>query len=119
MRFICRTIVEIMERQQISQADLARKSKICPSEISRIVTGKRKPSVKNLKAIAAALGVPFSYFVGETRRPAWTDPDIQSFYETEYQDLPSTVKTWHRVTLDMMREVGRISKLNDSLIGNS
>lgn len=46
-----------MMKQEMTQADLALKTKIAPSTISHIFNGKRKPSFKTLGKIAKALNM--------------------------------------------------------------
>lgn len=46
-----------MMKQEMTQADLALKTKIAPSTISHIFNGKRKPSFKTLGKIVKALNM--------------------------------------------------------------
>lgn len=97
-------IVALMDNRRISQAQLSRMTNLRSCEISRICTGKRKASIKQLTAISKALNVPLEYLItGEDRKPGWVDPDIQSFFEHEYNHLPYEVKTWCRSTVDLLR----------------
>ncbi len=54
------------ELKEMSQDDLAKKSKLQPSAISHFETGKRKPSFDNLKSLADALEITTDYLLGRT-----------------------------------------------------
>ena len=54
-------ITNLREEKQMSQRELAFKSNLSPTEISRIEAGKRQqPSPTTLKGIASALGIEYS-----------------------------------------------------------
>lgn len=66
---MCSTLAEriqyAMERQDITQADLARMTGMTTSNIAYIVNGKTKdPRFSSLKLIAQALGVSLNYLAG-------------------------------------------------------
>jgi len=54
------------ELKEMSQGDLAEKSKLQPSAISHFETGKRKPSFDNLRSLADALEITTDYLLGRT-----------------------------------------------------
>lgn len=54
-----------MDKQDMTQADLARKTQLSTAVISQIVSGKTKnPSFNNMLKIAIALNVPLDYLGG-------------------------------------------------------
>lgn len=57
------------ELREMSQGDLAEKSKLPPSSVSHFEANKRKPSFDNLKKIAGALHVTTDYLLGRTDNP--------------------------------------------------
>lgn len=57
-------ITEILEEQNLKQADLCRMTGISTALMSNYVTGKASPSLDNAMAIANALGVTLDYLVG-------------------------------------------------------
>lgn len=50
-----------MDKQKISQKELAEKTGICKSSISQYLSGKNKPKTKNVMAIADVLNVPVEW----------------------------------------------------------
>ena len=64
-------INEAMEKRDMTQADLARKSGLTTANIAYLVNGKTKdPRLSSVIAIAKALDVSLNYLVG---KEAWTD----------------------------------------------
>lgn len=58
-------INEAMEKRDMTQADLARKSGLTTANIAYIVNGKTKdPRISSVIAIAKALDVTLSYLLG-------------------------------------------------------
>jgi transcriptional regulator with XRE-family HTH domain/quercetin dioxygenase-like cupin family protein len=60
--------------RKVSLRGLARQIHVTPSLISQIETGKIRPSVASLYAIASALDVPLDYFFGESPRRTGQTP---------------------------------------------
>lgn len=60
-------IVYALEKREMSQADLARKSGLSTAVVAQIVTGKTKdPQLTTVVKIATALGVSLNYLAGLT-----------------------------------------------------
>ena len=58
-------VKELMERDQISQKELAKLSGISESSISRYLSGSKEPRMDILTNIAKALNTTASYLLGE------------------------------------------------------
>lgn len=58
-------VKELMERDQISQKELAKLSGISESSISRYLSGSKEPRIDILANIAKVFNVTTSYLVGE------------------------------------------------------
>lgn len=94
----------LMVSQNVTQAELVRRTGLPVSTISRYVTGRRKIPVENLRLIADALGVKLAYLTGEEgREPGWVDPDIQYFYTQIFPDLCPEFKSLLRHSMDVLR----------------
>lgn len=63
-------ILEVLTWSGISQAELARRTKIAPTTINGYVLGKRKVPFKSLEKIAAALNVSIFIFLNGEPLPA-------------------------------------------------
>lgn len=58
----------------LSQSALAELADLQPSAVSHFETGRRVPSVDNLRLLADALCVSADYLLGRTRKPTATGP---------------------------------------------
>ena len=54
---INRNILNLLDKQGMSQAELARLSGVSPVTISALVNGKRQPAARTLHKLAVVLGV--------------------------------------------------------------
>ena len=75
-KFINR-VKELMEKNQISQKDLAKLSGISESSISRYLSGSKEPRMDILTNIAKALNTTVSYLLGEDE----TIPQFDNAFE--------------------------------------
>ena len=67
-------VKELMERDHISQKELAKLSGISESSISRYLSGSKEPRMDILSNIAKVFGVTTSYLLGEIEgEPQFTD----------------------------------------------
>ena len=60
---------ELRDERDLSQEELAKKSKLQPSAISHFETGARKPSFDNLRKLADALETTVDFLMGRTDAP--------------------------------------------------
>ena len=67
MREFGNRVKELMERAGISQRELAIKSQISESSISRYLSGELQPRMDILSNIAKVFGVTTSYLIGEEK----------------------------------------------------
>jgi transcriptional regulator with XRE-family HTH domain len=74
--------------QFLSQAELARRSDLHTLTISRLETGRAKPSTRSVRALADALGIT----PGELATP-------EEVAEADKGALPIQLRTRHRATL--------------------
>lgn len=54
---------EAINEKRISQNELAKKANVSTAYISQLLSGKKNPTIKVVKQIADALGLPVSYFL--------------------------------------------------------
>ncbi len=71
-------VKKLMERDNLSQRELAVRSGISESSISRYLSGELKPRMDILANIAKVFGVTTSYLMGEER----ISKDIDAYEET-------------------------------------
>jgi len=62
------------ELRKMSQSELAEKSGLLPSAVSHFETGRRLPSLTNLKALSDGLNVTTDYLIGRTDKPEVSKP---------------------------------------------
>ena len=92
------------------QVWLAKESGVPPASISRIIHGDRLPNLVTIRKLADALHVPWSWLTGEDPMGDGSlDPDLQTFFKTEWHALSPEDKTWFRGTVDMLRRKGNRS----------
>ncbi len=56
-------IIELREKLEMSQAELARVMGVCPASVCRWENGERKPSLRLVRKLAAVLQVPLHRMV--------------------------------------------------------
>lgn len=76
----------IREQKQLTQAELAQKFGVQPSAISHFESGRRSPSLDNLKRLADALAVTIEYLLGREAVPASAGPVAQSLFRN-FEDM--------------------------------
>lgn len=83
-------LLEELNQRGWSQADLARRSRITPTQISRILSGSRNPGTEALTAIAGALNVPAAMLfqlAGVLPPESASPPDLDEWVHL-YKSLP-------------------------------
>ncbi len=98
---ISQRIASLMADQGISQAELAKRTGMSTSGISRIVAGVRHPYGDTLAKLAAALNVSVGYLLtgateGEIRG---VEPDIANFFAHDWHRLDPEDKLVLRVLI--------------------
>lgn len=61
---LAKRMLKLMSEQGISQAELARRSKQTPMQVSRVVTGQQMPSALSLFKMAKVLDCEISELLG-------------------------------------------------------
>lgn len=81
----------LMERQGLSQADLARISGISQPQISRLLrTSDTAPRTLTVRRLASALGVQPDVLTGDERMPDDSDPSLRQHFKAAVQHLAAT-----------------------------
>lgn len=84
-------LLEELDQRGWSQAELARRSRITPTQISRILSGSRNPGTEALTAIAGALNVPpatLFQLAGVLPTESGSSPDLDEWMHL-YKNLPA------------------------------
>jgi len=68
------------ETRGMSQADLAKKTRLQPTAISHFETGARSPSFDNLRRLADALNVSTDYLIGRSDEPILSGPTADNLF---------------------------------------
>lgn len=96
MRSFSEILKKTRESKGLSQAALATKSGMKPSAISHFESGRRLPSLDNLKKIADALVVTMDYLTGRDSVAASAGPTAQKllrdFEQMSAEDQDNLVK---------------------------
>ena len=82
----------VREVRQLSQVELAQKTKMPSTSISHLEAGSRKPSFDNLRRLAVALEVSTDYLLGRVEKlddqaPDTLYRDIQNLTETDRETI--------------------------------
>ena len=113
---IARNIRHILTERGLTQADLARMTKMQEPTINRHLvvedtpTGRqfqRCPTIPLLIRYCDALHVSLDDLVGRNISKQWVDPDIQLFFEEYYADLEPEIRSWLRSTIDILRRFAK------------
>ena len=84
---IAARVGKLMGTQGITQAELARRTGLKTSTITRYLQGVRRPSAPSMLKLAAALRVSVGHLMGQTKEHQTIDADIQHFLETQWHLL--------------------------------
>jgi transcriptional regulator with XRE-family HTH domain len=60
-------LARILKQLDMTQAELAARSRITPAAVSMILDGKREPSLKSIVAILTVIPVKFETLVGDSK----------------------------------------------------
>jgi transcriptional regulator with XRE-family HTH domain len=71
---------EVREVRGLSQAELAKKTRLQATAISHFETGARAPSFDNLRRLADALNVSTDYLIGRSNDLAMAGPETDSLF---------------------------------------
>lgn len=69
------------EDKGLSQAELAEKAGLQPSAISHFESGRRSPSLDNLRRLADALSVAIDYLLGRQSDPIAAGPVAERLFQ--------------------------------------
>ena len=109
---IARNIRHILTERNLTQADLARMTKMQEPTINRHLVVddtpegrkfQRCPTIPLLLRYCDALHVSADGMLGRSQSKQWVDPDIQQFFEEDYAHLDPEARSWCRHTIDLMR----------------
>lgn len=67
--------------QNLSQAELSRRSGVSQTYISELEAGKKQPTYPIIKKLAAALGVSIAELIGEQSPILWEVLNVQSTHQ--------------------------------------
>lgn len=110
---ISKRIGDVLDNLGWSQSELARRTGLPTSTVSRVVSGKREADIVTLSKIATAFEVSVAYLTGESQ-PSAIDRDIRAFFESDWHKLSHEDRTWLRDTIDMLRR--KLKELNKTSI---
>lgn len=83
-------IVDLREKQNITQTELAKKMDLDKSSMSKIENGSRKVSSDEVSKLASIFGVTTDYLLGRTTTPQFTrrdERDVQKTLEEMFNGL--------------------------------
>ena len=92
-------IQEILDKKEMTQAELAEKTDMSLAHVNRIINGKSEPD-KTVGKIAAALGVP-----------------VHALYSEDAQISALAIKNLENLPVDIVRALGDKRKLDFILLG--
>lgn len=104
---------ELLDKHGITAAELSRRSKVSPSDISRYLSGERtEPAFSVVLKIANALGEPMpggtrTIEQGMIAARIQRDPEVEDFVR-EWQNLPDEAR---EVTRELVRILGRSRRI--------
>lgn len=108
------TLRRLREYRGFSQGELARKSDVDPSTISKWERSATEPGLRDVCSLAKALQVPVTALCPEDAQqidaePVLLDPDLQLFFSGDWQRLPTeaqeAIRTMIRIAKDL--SIGR------------
>jgi transcriptional regulator with XRE-family HTH domain len=113
-----RRLCQIREFQGLIQSDLALKAGFQPSAISHFESGRRSPSLENLKRLADALSVTIDYLLGRETESKSAGPLIEelsrNFEQMSWYDQQLLVEIaevmairWRRTKEENNAQIGR------------
>lgn len=83
-----RNLIETLNRKQMTQSELARRSGITQSSISDYINGKYEPKQDKVDRIAAALNISPSFLVGKTGDESPLDYNRYGFLPVAKRKIP-------------------------------
>lgn len=96
--FIGRKIKEFRKLSKMTQAQLAEKTGISETHMSKIEIGSNAPSIENFLKIAEVLNIPLSEFGVSTK----SDSDIKSKFTRFIYETPDTnLKFYYKFLTDI------------------
>ena len=99
----------------MKQADLATATQLKAYEISRIINGKRRPSLQSLELIASALDMPLADLVRGTSEEALLAKDEQHVARSDYEQVLAGYNEAQHELLELRAQLEDVKRERDRL----
>jgi len=95
-------IRQLRRRANLSQAELAKASRLAVETISRYERGALTPGLSSLEAMAKAMRIPLTSFFAEGQKKPDLPPDILKIVNRLKDEEASTIRRAYRVIAAML-----------------
>lgn len=111
---ISSVLIKNLEKNHMTQQELAEKIDITQSYVSQICSGKKQPTISTLTKISQCLGIPLTAFFDEAPSGVFTSSGQERFLTAEEEHILSLYRSMNKkdraVIYSMVNQIHIISK---------